>query len=38
MMRWLLGAGMFVGGTLLGYWLVFLLRFGAVVLPHGGMW
>ncbi len=38
MMRWLLGAVLAVMGVVLGYGLVFFLRFMAVVLPHGGMW
>ena len=38
MMRWLLGAVLAVMGVVLGYGLVFCLRFMTVVLPHGGMW
>ena len=38
MMRWIIGTGMLVVGAVLGYWLMFLVRFLAVVLPHGGLW
>ncbi len=38
MMRWMIGALMLLVGAVVGYELMFLLRFFSVVLPHGGMW
>ena len=38
MMRWMIGTMMLLVGAVAGYELMFLLRFLAVVLPHGGMW
>lgn len=38
MMRWLIRVGLVALSAVVGYWLMFLLRFAAVVLPHGGMW
>ena len=38
MSRWLIRAALALIGLVAGYWLVFALRFIAVVLPHGGMW
>jgi hypothetical protein len=38
MKTWLLRLGLLVLGIVLGYGLVFSLRFFTTVLPHGGMW
>ncbi len=38
MTTWLIRAVLLALGALLGYGLVFTVRFMAVVLPHGGMW
>jgi hypothetical protein len=38
MMRWLMAVLLVLASAMVGYHLMFGLRFVAVVLPHGGMW
>jgi hypothetical protein len=38
MKPWLTLGGLFIAGTVLGYWAVFTYRFFEDILPHGGMW